>query len=191
MSKKTLALISGLVVITVVLFVIALKTSNKPSQTSVTQEQSNVQPTAVMTPVHSVLSLSPNPLTVLPGQQGSVNVTLDTSDNEVTGVQLELSYDPTVISNVKVAPGPFFPNAVILIDKNDAANGKSTYAFGIQPNRPTVTGTGTVAVVTFTAKNVPGKKAEISILPNSLVSARGVANSVLKSATGTMITVGQ
>ena len=191
MSKKTLALISGLVVVTVVLFVIALKTSSKPTQTPVNQEQSTAQPTTVMTPVHSVLSLSPNPLIVQPGQQGSVDVSLDTSDNEVTGVQLELSYDPTAISNVKVAPGPFFPNAVILIDKNDAANGKMTYAFGIQPNRPTVTGTGTVAVVTFTAKNVPGKSAEISILPNSLVSARGVANSVLKSASGATITIGQ
>ena len=133
----------------------------------------------------------PNPLTVAPGEQGSVNITMNTSDNNVTAVQLELGYDPSIITNVKVTPGAMFSNPAILIDKNDPTTGRYTYAFGITPNSPTVNGTGVVATVTFTAMpGASGKDMQLGLLPTSLVTARGVAPSVLKNATGTVIDVG-
>jgi hypothetical protein len=189
MPRKTLALISGLVLVTVVLFVIALGIGRGPKQ--LTQDPGPsvpvVEPTSV---AHSVLALSPNPITVRPGQSGSVDVTIDTSDNAVTAVQLELAYDPTVISNVKVTSGPLFAQPVVLINKNNAKAGRYTYAFGIQPNQATIQGTGSVATVTFTAlKSALGQQSQLALLPETLVTARGVANSVLKSNTGTLIIV--
>src|SRR5438477_6591310 len=92
MPNKTLALISGLVVVTIVLFIIALRAGQQSSAPS-TPQTSQVQPT-VAVPAHTVLQLGPNPLTVAPGQVGHVDVTMDTSDNNVTAVQLELGYDP-------------------------------------------------------------------------------------------------
>jgi len=134
--------------------------------------------------------LSPNPVTVQSGQQGTVTVAIDTSDNNVTAVQLELGYDPTVITNVHVTSGPFFQSPVVLINKNNVQTGRYTYAFGIQPNQPTVKGTGTVATITFFAGGSLGKQSQLALLPTTLVTARGIASSVLKSATGTLVVVG-
>jgi hypothetical protein len=182
MPKKTLALISGLVVVTIVLFIIALRAGQQSSAPSIPAGQ-QAQPTAAV-PAHTVLQFSQNPLNVAPGQ-------VDTSDNNVTAVQLELGYDPRIISNVKVTPGPLFSNPVVLINKNNPVAGRYTYAFGITPNSPAVKGTGVVATVTFTPLyGSTGKDMQLGLLPTTLVTARGVAQSVLKSATGTVITVG-
>ena len=189
MPKKTLALISGLVVVTIVLFIIALRAGQQSSAPSVPPSQ-QTQPT-VMVPAHTVLQLGSTPITVAPGQQGKVDVTMDTSDNNVTAVQLELGYDPHIISNVKVTSGSMFTNPVVLIDKNNPVTGRYTYAFGISPNGQVVKGAGVVATVTFTAQySAAGKAMQLGLLPSSLVTARGVAQSVLKSASGTVVTVG-
>jgi hypothetical protein len=189
MPKKTLALISGLVVVTIVLFIIALRAGQQSSAPSIPAGQ-QAQPTAAV-PAHTVLQFSQNPLNVAPGQVGHVDITMDTSDNNVTAVQLELGYDPRIISNVKVTPGPLFSNPVVLINKNNPVAGRYTYAFGITPNSPAVKGTGVVATVTFTPLyGSTGKDMQLGLLPTTLVTARGVAQSVLKSATGTVITVG-
>lgn len=189
MPRKTLALISGLVLVTIVLFIVALR-SNGPtpplSPSPVPSIQTQISPTV---PVHSVLSLSPNPLTVTAGKQGSVAVNIDTSDNEVTAIQLEIAYDPNFISNVKVTPGALFENPVLLINRDNVQEGRYTYAFGIMPNRPTIKGVGPVATITFTALNKPGGQSQLALLPTSLVTASGISESVLKSASGTLIEI--
>jgi len=186
MPRKTLALISGLVVVTVILFIIALKTGKQEMQPAPTP---SVQPSPTSV-AHSVLSFSPNPVTVQPGGQGSVAVTIDTSDNAVTAVQLEIAYDPSAVTNIKVTSGSLFASPTVLINKNDAKKGRYTYAFGITPNGKTVSGTGSVAAITFTAKGALGTQSQLTLLPTSLVTARGVASSVLKSATGTTVVIG-
>jgi hypothetical protein len=191
MPKKTLALISGLVLVTIVLFFVALRTGKEQmQQPQPAVSQPVAQQISPTVPVHTVLALSPNPLTVSLGQQGKVDVNIDTQDNAVTAVQLELSYDPAVVSNVVVTPGTMFANPVVLINKNDVATGRITYAFGITPAGKPIAGSGAVATITFTTKASAGKQAEISLLPSTLVTARGVASSVLKSATGTTVVVG-
>jgi hypothetical protein len=188
MPRKTLLLITALVIVTIILFVIALRTTRQSSQ------QQQPQPSAIQQPqptsaAHSVLTLSPNPVTVVTGQQGSIAVDINTSDNQVTAVQLEIGYDPHVVSNVKVTPGPLFQNAAVLINKNDVTSGRMTYAFGITPNHPTVNGTGTVATITFTAVGKAGQQSQFALLPTTLVTARGIPQSVLQSASGTLINI--
>jgi cohesin domain-containing protein len=190
MPKKTLALITGLVIVTVVLFIIAIRAGEQQQAPSIPQSSTMSHQSAPPVPAHTVLHLGPNPLTVAPGGQGSVDVTINTSDNNVTAVQLELGYDPNIVSNVKVVPGPLFTNPVVLIDKNNPATGRYTYAFGITPSGQPVKGTGVVATITFTTNySAVGKKTQIGLLPTSLVTARGVAQSVLKNSTGTVLTV--
>ena len=190
MPRKTLALISGLVLVTLVLFIVALKSNNNPTPAPTPaptpSTQSQVSPAV---PAHSVLSLSPNPVTVAPGKKGEVAVTIDTSNNDVTAIQLEIAYDPNFISNVKVTPGALFENPVLLINKNNVQEGRYTYAFGIMPNRPTIKGIGPVATITFTALNKPGGQSQLALLPTSLVTASGISESVLKSASGTLVEI--
>jgi len=189
MPRKTLALISGLVLVTVILFIIALRTGQQAQQQPANQPPpQQTQPTADV--AHTVLTMSPNPLDVAPGTEGTISVDVDTADNPVTAVQLELMYDPTMLTNVVVTPGPLFKGSVVLINKNNPTTGKYTYAFGIQPSQQTVKGTGTVATITFTAKGTVGKQSQITLLPTSLVTARGVATSVLKMGSGTTVVLG-
>lgn len=191
MPRKTLALISGLVIVTIILFVVALRAGQQEEAPSTAEQTDVAQQPQPTVPANSVLSLSPNPLTVAPGTQGSVEVTIDPSDNAVTAVQLEIGYDPNVLSNVQVTAGPLFPNPVILIDKNDAQAGRYTYAVGITPSSQTITSAGTVATITFTTNAAAvGTDTQLGLLPTTLITARGVAESVLKSSTGTIITVG-
>ncbi len=189
MSRKTLALISGLVLVTLVLFVIALRSNQGTPKTNVVPTETAMEPSPTESVAHSVLSLSPNPVNVQAGGRGTVEVNIDTSDNAVTAAQLEIAYDPEVLSNVVVTPGPLFQNAVVLINKNDPATGRFTYAFGRTPGQTPVTGTGVVATISFTARAATSPS-QLTLLPASLVTARGVANSVLKSSTGTEIIVG-
>lgn len=191
MPKKTLALITGLVLVTIVLFVVALRAGQQQNAPSTPQPSQTAQQPEPTTPAFTVLELSPNPLTVAPGQQGRAEVTINTDQNDVTAVQLELGYDPNIITNVKVTPGALITNPAILIDKNDPTAGRYTYAFGITPNGTPIKGTGVVATVTFTTRaNANGQETQLGLLPTTLVTARGVANSVLKSGTGTVVTVG-
>lgn len=189
MPKKTLALISGLVLVTVVLFVIALKSNQQSTQAPSTSTPSTAtQPSPTVSMAHSVLSLSPNPVTVVPGVQGKVDVNIDTSDNAVTAVQLEIAYDPKVLSNVQVTPGSLFQNSIALINKNNPTTGRFTYAFGRTPSQEPVSGKGAVATISFTAK-ASAQPSQLTLLPTTLVTARGVATSVLKSSTGTQVIV--
>ena len=186
MPRKTLALIVGLVLVTVILFIIALRTGQ---DTGSMQKQTAVEATPTPS-VASVLMLSPNPVAVVSGKQGTVNAILDSSYNKVTAVQLELKYNPLMISNVKVATGPLFPNSVLLVDNNDVKTGLYTFAFGISPSQKPIMGTGSVATITFTARGVIGQQAQITLEPTSIVTAQGVTTSVLKSATGTTVVIG-
>lgn len=187
MPRKTLALIVGLVLVTIILFIIALNTGERQTSTQ-TMQQPTTQPTP--TPIaHTTLTLSPNPVDLLSGKQGTVDVMIDTSDNKVTAVQLELIYDPLIIGNLKIVPGKLLPNAVVLINKNDAKTGRMTYAFGIAPNQPTVNGKGVVATITFTARGALGTQSSLTLLPTTLVTAQGVSDSVLKSSSGTVVNI--
>lgn len=188
MPKKTLALIFGLVLVTIVLFVIALRSNQKAEDTDVTPTGTTVETSPTPDVAHSVLSLSPNPVNVASGGQGSVDVNIDTSDNEVTAVQLELSYDPKVVRNIQIAPGPLFTGAVELIDENDPQAGRYTYAFGITPAQSPIQGKGVVARITFTA-SASSQPSSLTLLPATLVTAQGIGPSVLKSSTGTQIVV--
>lgn len=190
MPRKTLALISGLVLVTVILFVIALRSTKPETQQTPPSQQTTQQQPSPTSAAHSLLMLSPNPVTVQPGQKGTVDVTIDTSDNAVTAIQLEIAYDPTLIGTLQVVPSSLFPNPVVLINKNDVQAGRMTYAFGIAPNQPTVQGKGSVATITFTAKGSQGKQTQLTLLPTTLVTARGVASSVLKEASGTIVNIG-
>ncbi len=188
MPKKTLALIVGLVLVTVVLFVFALRASNTSDQTAIQPTPAGEAP-APTSAAKSILTLSPNPVTVGSGQSGQVSVEINTDSNEVTGVQLEISYDPGLISNVKVTPGVLLPNAAVLFDNNNSQTGNYTYALGITPNSPTIQGTGSVAVITFTARGIAGSQSQIELLPTTLISAKGVRDSVLKQSSGATVII--
>ena len=187
MSRRTIILIIVLVAATGVLLAIALtpqqykpvpqlRPVQKPNYVQTTLELSN-NPTVITSSTSALLSYG-------------IDVIMKTYINNVTAVQLELSYDPNVLTNVDIKSGSFLKNPVVLVKKIDALKGRISYALGIPPGGNATVGSGTVAVITFMSKGLPGQTTTINILPNSLVTAQGVDKSVLKSGLGKTFTLG-
>lgn len=195
MSKKTLALIITLLILTIVLVVVAIYTRETPlTQTSEQTSQEDQTTDATPTPsvAQTTLALSPNP--VYPNTTGTTSATtvyvnIDTGTNEVSAVQLEIQYDPTVLTNMRVMPGDFFQNPNVLpIGGVDPQNGRITYAIGPGNIRQSQSGTGTVAVLQFVPRATAGiTESEITLLESSLVTQLGQAESVLKERKSTRV----
>ncbi|MBI3070341.1 MAG: hypothetical protein HYY87_03500 [Candidatus Levybacteria bacterium] len=144
MSKRTLTLIIILVIVTGVLIALAVTPQKTPAPVVVAPPPAGGSTPAAQT----LLSFSPNPL-LISSASASVDVAVDTGNNALTAVQLELSYDPTVITSIKLKPASFFPNPVVLLENIDAKNGKISYALGIAPIDNPQKGQGAVVTVSF------------------------------------------
>lgn len=184
MPAKTLILIIVLAVAAILLLSFAFKQKNiqlPGSQTNTVKES----------PAHTTLALSSIPKKLLTTYTD--DVTIDTGTNVVTGVQLELTYDPQVLTAVDVTPGTFFENSNVLIKKVDAANGRITYALGVSLGEKGKSGKGVIASLHFAL--IPGQKlpvaTTISFLPKTQVSAQETIESVLNNTADAHLTLGQ
>jgi hypothetical protein len=188
MSKRTLALIAFLTALTA-FFVYLAVSQNQPQKTVVTK----VAPTKTPIPAYTTLQLSPESL-VLSSNSGSLQVLINTGTgtktNAVTAVQLELQYDPKMLSTVSITPGTFIPSATALVNSIDQQTGRITYALAIPPSGSGATGKGTVATLRFTSLIPRGGSTEVTILPTTLVTAQGVTESVFLNGTGATISSG-
>lgn len=186
MSKRTLALIIFLIIITGILIYIAVS----PKETSVPTPPSVIK-VAPKVPAETTINISPNPLNTS-SMSGSLEINIDTKQNKVTAVQLEMSFDPKVLTKIEVKPGTFFSNPLILIKDIDYKNGRISYALGISPAANPLSGKGVIAEIDFSANNATtAGQTQINLLPKTLVTASGVTASVLKQTTGTTIIFGQ
>lgn len=184
MPAKTLILVVILAAIAILLLSFAFKQKNALVQTP-------NNPTGVQaSPAHTTLSLSSNPKLI--GSSYTDDVTIDSGANIVTGVQLELTYDPKVLTAVDVTPGTFFENSNVLIKKIDTVNGRITYALGVALGEKGKSGIGVIASLHFAL--VPGPSLPvttvISFLPKTQVSAQETVQSVLKETSDANLTLG-
>ena len=186
MSKKTLFLIFALFLIAFTLLIVAIYQPQAPKTTQVTP-----------TPVKKIISqsalsfgspsLDASSSASTPTYSYPVNIS--TGENKVTAVQLELQYDPKIMTDVKVIPGPFFKNPDTLLNQIDAATGRISYALSVGLTAQGITGTGTVANITFSVKDKTAEKVAIIFLPKTLITATGETQSVLKQTTNGLFTI--
>lgn len=192
MSKKILIVIAILIVLAVALvaiFVSKKKPLEQPLNTGNSQSPTTFPTVVIAQQANSILSFSPLSLSASQSPQ-QLPITIESS-NDVTAVQLELTFDPEKITNVDVtAPKTqgFFDNPTVLLKNVDKTKGRITFAFGISPAQSPKKGNGTVAVLSFTPKLTLGEQTQINFLPKTLVTAIGVTQSVLKSASNATIT---
>lgn len=197
MSKKTLALIAGLTVLTLVLVVIALTTGQKqPSQKQSASSEQVTSPKPTI-PAHTSVSLAPNPV-ILTAGKAEVQVMIDSSDNLIAGVQFDVVYDPQVFNLVDIKQGTFLTKPLILLNEIDRTTGRATYALSLTPAniRNPNTGSGVLATVTLAKKSTaPSTGSSPLALENVVISAMNpnlketIPGSVLKSTKGTSVTL--
>ena len=179
MSKRTLLLIFALFIITAVLLMVAYY---RPySLPTITQTTPIVQQQPV---AQATLSFSEPTVTTstTSARTYTVPVNISTGKNKVTAVQLELQYDPKLLTNVAVVPGSFFTNPIPLLEQVNSQTGRISYALGISPTDQGISGTGVVAHLTFRVSNTNPQQTGIIFLPKTLVTAEGVSQSVLKES---------
>ncbi len=179
MPKKTLILILLLVVATVGLLALALLPNVKPPL--------GTKPTVTpaLTYAQTTLSLSTPVTTAL--NSYSTNVLISSGSNKTTAIQLEISYDPKVLTNVAIQPGTFFTTPAVLLKKIDTVSGRISYALGISPSQKPTGGNGTVATITFST--VPGTtvtQTPINFELKTAATAIGYAQSVIKGTQGVL-----
>lgn len=193
MRRTTLILILVLVFLTGVVVFLALQTKGKDVSQVRIDTQPIASPSAVISltpqvPPTAVLSFDQPQITVRAGSTNTVNIVLDGKSKKVSGVQLEMKFDPQVLSNVKITnpESSFFGaagNATVLYSDVNTNEGHISYAVGITPLGEERTGIGDIATITFTVKpSVTIKDTSITILPSSIVTQKGVNTSILKSS---------
>lgn len=192
MPKRTLALIIGLVLLTVILLFAATRSDNKPAQQQPQPSTAPVTSPTPTPPAYTTLNLAPNPVTVTANGTGTIQVLIDTQQNVATGVQLELSYDPKAITNVVVTPGTFFQNPLIIPQWNkvDPQTGRISHAQVLQPAQDGVQGKGIVATITFSkVAGTPLTTTTLEFMPKTAVTTTQsvTTSSVLKTSTGATI----
>jgi len=181
MPKRTFFLIVLLVIVTICLLVLALLPSFKGWGTK-------TKPVANIDYVQTLLSFSPPTAATSSGY--TTNVLISTGKDKVTVTQLEIAYDPKVLTNVDITPGTFFPTPTILLKKVDAVNGRITYVLGIGLGQTPVTGKGTIATLNFsTAAGTDSAKTPINFEPKTAVYAIYYAQSVLLKSTGLLFSI--
>ena len=187
MSRRTLFLIFALFLITFVLLMIALFQPQSPKVIP-------VKPVAKESVAQTILSFGV-PVVATSSSKSvlsySLPVNIMSGKNKVTAVQLELQYDPLVLTDISITPGSFFPKPdVILPLQIDTKAGRISYALSVGLTSEGIINKGTVANLTFSVKAQAPTKTIIIFLPKTLVTAQGVSESVLKQAVNLPFTVG-
>ena len=175
-----------------VLFIITVSLNSYVNKTALSPELTPIPTSDIASQAQSVLSLTPDPVTLDANGNGIIDVIIETKTNDVTAIQLELLYDPSAITNVSIKPAQFFAQPVELKKRVNTQNGRITYMLGVSPTQQPIRGTGAIAKITFT--KAVGTKLSHSPFSfyhsgniESIVAATGVDKSVLKKTYDTNI----
>jgi len=181
---KTFLLI---IVLAIVAFgLVAFALLNKPGEKAQIPQPAT-QTSTLSDPVQTILTVSSTPIRLSTPSAFSSDITINTGQDPVNKVQLEISYDPKILTKVDITPGPFFTDPQIFIKNIDMVNGRISFAFGVQNEESGILGQGILAKLSFTAiqKNAT---ASVALLPKTKVSADGYSESVLKSTVDAIYT---
>ncbi len=182
-ANQTPLLIILLSILTAFLVIIAIA----PKKAGITPPPA--QNKTVVSPADTTLTLSNT--TPAPGAIQTVEVVADSGKNTVTGVQLELSFDPKLASNVSIVSGSYIKSPVELLKKVDYVNGRISYVIGVPIGGTGVQGSGTVAVITYTEAGAKGQPVTFKFLPKTLVASQGFSENALKKASNYTKVIGE
>lgn len=125
------------------------------------------------------------------GTDNAVNVIVDAGKAPISAAQLQISYDPRVLTNVSIEKGSFFTAPMELQNKIDSLNGIINYAVGITPTNQPQPGTGVVAVIRYATNPGLTSKTHMTFLPGTKVTVEGINQSVLQEPLGIDLNISQ
>ncbi len=171
-----------------------LTSTPRPTLTATPRPTSTATPTSVLT--KASLQLLPNTQTLFTNNSGIMNVYLDPKTNQVSALELYMSFDPSIVKVDNIAPGAFFTDPGIgapveIIKQIDNVNGTIYYALGFPLGSNYSSSLAKdAAIISFTALN-PGTTDVSFTLSGSKYTKVSSINgiNVLGTATGASILV--
>ncbi|MBI4062410.1 hypothetical protein HY410_00655 [Candidatus Gottesmanbacteria bacterium] len=117
----------------------------------------------------TTLSLTPASTTKTVGSEFSMEVQIDTGDNQVIASELHITYDPVYLEAMTITNGALFPNVLVSgrIEQDTAS-----ITVGAPSNVQPVTGQGIVAVIRFKTL-APTESTSLRFAETTLVSGLG------------------
>ncbi len=136
----------------------------------------------------TTLSLSPATVSKNVEEDFTLEVRMDTADNQIVAVDLSLTYDATKLEAEWIHNGTMFPN---ILSSGVVGNGTASIALGAPNTTTPITGTGTVATIKFKTLAATTTPVTIRFGPNTFVGAlnEGSTNA-LTSSIPANITIG-
>lgn len=185
MSKKVIILITLLILVLGIYIQALTQKSNQIPALLVP-----FSPTPIVQ-AESSLSFTPDAIYARTGQNNEAGIQINSQGKYPTSVQIELAYDPEILTQVTLSPGTLFPNANILLNNNDEALGRISYALSIGTNEKSIDYSGTVATIKFKVKeNIVQNQTSIYFLPKTTIISQN-GNIPLKIAYGLKIFINQ
>lgn len=136
----------------------------------------------------TTLSITPATLSKAVGDEFTLELKMNTGDNQIVAVDLKILYDPTKLEGVWIRNGSMFPN---ILSSGVVGSGTASIALGAPNTTTPITGSGTVA--TLRLKAIAATTAPITVRfgSDTFVGAlnEGSTNALQSSAPGT-ITIG-
>lgn len=186
MPKKTAYFVVALVGITIVLLMLAIYNFNQSNQLPTIQQTKSTSPSYA----RAILTIdTPQPTVNANGSKvytATIKInTPATGYNAINAAQLDLSYDPRVLTNVDIKAGPLMDKPVELLKKIDTQKGTINYDLAASPSKDNLGYVvGNLAVLTFTVNPSAKGTTAINFLPTTIVTSAGFSQSVLQGAYG-------
>jgi hypothetical protein len=128
------------------------------------------------TDANTTLSFSEAEQTIHPGQSVIIAIQLHNANPHPTLAQLEIAYDPTILTVISIEPGAFFNDPTVALQNIDPVTGRISYAlhcpFGqtVQATDCVNDASSTIAVITFRVNSYAIKNVTtLSFLPKTVI----------------------
>lgn len=135
----------------------------------------------------TTMSITPATVTKQIGDEFTLEIHMNTADNQVVAAQVSLSFDPEKLEAVWIHNGTMFPN---IISSGVVGNGVASIALGAANTTTPITGTGLVASVKMKALANTTAPVSVRFAADSFVGALGEGSvNVLTSTTPATVTI--
>jgi len=134
----------------------------------------------------TALSLSPSSITKEINQIFTLEIKVDTGENQVSAAELYITFDPNKLEGQQISVGTFLPNVLVLGSVNQIS-GIASITLGSSPTEPKQ-GAGTVAIVSFKTLSATGTT-QVSFGTNTQIAGVGETGNVLVGTAPSMVTI--
>jgi len=133
----------------------------------------------------TALSLSPSSVIKNVGDEFSLDIQIDTAQNQIVAAELHLEYDPTKLEAQTITNGILFPN---VLASGTIENGTASITVGATSATSPVTGSGTAATIKFRVLEAAPGTTSVTFANTTFVGALGEeATNVLVGTTPSKI----